>query len=45
MMKSQSLAPGLTVEQQLAELSGLRDRGAITLDEYQARRAQIIAST
>ncbi|HEY0167713.1 MAG TPA: SHOCT domain-containing protein [Jatrophihabitans sp.] len=36
--------PGLaSTSDRLAELTDLRDRGLITAEEYQARRAQIIA--
>lgn len=45
MMNSRSLAPNPTVEQRLTELARLRDGGVITGGEYDARRAEIIAST
>jgi hypothetical protein len=41
MIRGQSAAP--TASSRLAELGDLRDRGLITNEEYEARRAQIIA--
>lgn len=44
MMRSQALAePTVSASSRLAELGGLRDRGLITAEEYDARRSQIIA--
>jgi hypothetical protein len=42
LLNSQALAPQASAEQRLAELTGLRDRGLITEEEYQTRRRQII---
>jgi hypothetical protein len=42
MMRSQALGQP-SASSRLAELTDLRDRGLITAEEYEARRAQIIA--
>jgi hypothetical protein len=41
MIRGQALAP--STSSRLTELTDLRDRGLITAEEYEARRAQIIA--